>query len=230
MATAKMVFDLVLITTLPTDYNKVIKVESALDCALECIRKPRCDAMAFSAPQQVCYLYKQSFQGDPTATSNMDLLLYNIKRGTECNEVFASSRKSTNTVCDQKKGYSYEPNMNVCYKYHSSEKFQHAAAKDICINEGASNLLKVNSDEKQAFFTKLVPSGSYAYIQGDRRDSTGEWVYWEETTAAVMSYTNWADGQPNGAQSGQNCISIDATGQHDAGCHYYNYFFCEKYM
>ncbi|XP_046571683.1 uncharacterized protein LOC124279849 [Haliotis rubra] len=199
MAAAKMMFDLVLITTLPTNYTKVIKVESVLDCALECIRKPRCDAMAFDAPQPMCYLYQQSIQVDPSATSNMDLLVYNLKRGNECNEVFAWSHKFRNPECDVKKGYNYEADMDVCYKYHSSEKDKHAAAKNTCINEGGSNLLKVDSDKKQDFFKNLVPSGSYAYIQGDRRDTTGEWVYWEETTAVVMSYNNWADGQPNGA-------------------------------
>ncbi|XP_071081808.1 uncharacterized protein [Haliotis cracherodii] len=228
MASVQMMFDLVLINTLPTNYMAVMKVDSVLGCAHECIRESTCEAMAFGTLHTACYLYQGSIQADPSATSNMDLLIYNFKRGPECNGVFAGVPKPLYPVCPIGKGYNYKPKMNVCYKYHSNE-VTHQVAKSTCISEGGSDLLKVDTDKKQNFFKDIVSSGSYAYIQGDRIGS-GQWVYWEETTAVVMTNTYWADNEPNGASFDQDCVSISTNGQHDARCDFTNYFFCEKYM
>ncbi|XP_071081794.1 C-type lectin 37Db-like [Haliotis cracherodii] len=227
MATVKMMLDLVLVHTLPTSYMAVVKVDSVLDCAHECMRQSTCEAMAFSTLYLVCYLYQGSIQADPSASADMELWIYNFKRGAECSGAIGSIPGPAYPACPIGSGYSYEPALNVCYKrLYSSNR----AGKATCIQEGGSDLLKIDTQEKQDFFGALVPRTEYTYIQGDRIPSTGEWAYWEEGTARPMPFIDWAPGQPNGDTHGQDCITLDIQGQNDAPCSYWYYFFCEYDM
>ncbi|XP_048252640.1 uncharacterized protein LOC125380922 [Haliotis rufescens] len=227
MATIGMMFDLVQTNTVPTNYMMVMKVGSLLDCAHECMRQSLCEAMAFGTLYLVCYLYQGAFQADPSAAVDMELLKYNFNRGTECSGPIGSIPGPAFRACPIGSGYSYQPDFNVCYKrLYSSNR----AGKDTCIQEGGSDLLTVDTQEKQDFFGPLVPGTDYTYIRGDRNPSTGEWAYWDEGTTRPMPFIDWSPGQPNGATNGQDCMALDRTGQHDAPCNHWYYFFCEYYM
>ncbi|XP_067683991.1 C-type lectin 37Db-like [Haliotis asinina] len=227
MATAEMTFHLVQINTLPTNFITVMKVGSLADCTHACMRQAACEAIAFSVLYLICYVYQDTFQSDPSALVDMEMLKYNLNRGIQCTGPIGSIPGPAFRICPMSNGYSYELTFNVCYKrLYSTNR----SGKDTCIQEGGSDLLTVDSQEKQDFFGPLVPGIEYTYIRGDRIPATGEWAYWEEGTTRPMPFIDWSPGQPNGATRGQDCMALDSTGQHDAPCNHWYYFFCEYHL
>ncbi|XP_071082635.1 uncharacterized protein [Haliotis cracherodii] len=227
MATMRMMFDFVPVNTLPTNYITVTKVDSLLDCTHECVRQSTCGAIAFNTIYLACYLYQGSIQADPLPTTGMDLLVYNLQEGTGCGGAIGPLLGPGYPKCPTVSGYSYEPALNVCYKRLSSNNL---AGKATCIQEGGSDLLKIDTQEKQDFFEPLVPATEYTYIQGNYNPITREWAYWDEGTTKLMPFIEWAPYQPNGATTGQNCMAFDMMGQHDSPCSHWSYFLCEYYM
>ncbi|XP_071082037.1 uncharacterized protein [Haliotis cracherodii] len=227
MGTTRMMFELVATSDLPTNYMAVMKVDSVLDCTHECMREATCEAITFTTILLMCYLYQGCIEAEPSATANLELLIYNFKRGPGCNGTIISLPGPGYRVCPIGRGFTYEPTLNVCYKrFYSIQD----ADKDVCAQEGGSDLLKIDTEEKQDFFKLLVPAGDFTYIRGDRIPSTGQWAYWDEGTARPMPFIDWSPGQPNGETSGQDCLALDSGGQMDTTCHYCKYFLCEYHM
>ncbi|XP_046547575.1 uncharacterized protein LOC124257523 [Haliotis rubra] len=221
-----MVFDLVLMNTLPTNYATVVNVDGVRDCTHACVRMSTCGAIAFTH-NLTCYLYDGSIVADPSATPDMELLIYNFQRNQNCNGTIPFIPGHGYRGCPIGSGFIYEVTLQVCYKRFSSSS---PADQDICIQEGGSDLMKIDTQEKQDFFKLLIPAGDHTYIRGDRNPSTGEWAYWEEGIARPMPPIDWSPGQPNGETSGQNCLAMDSNGLMDTTCHYCDYILCEYFM
>lgn len=90
MGTTRMMFELVASSDLPTNYMAVMKVDSVLDCTHECMREATCEAIAFTTILLMCYLYQRCIEAEPSATANLELLIYNFKRGHGCNGTIIS--------------------------------------------------------------------------------------------------------------------------------------------
>lgn len=87
MASVRMVFDLVLITALPPNHTKVVKVDSSLDCSHQCMVNALCQAMVFNTVHQACYIYTERLHADPSASVNTELMMYNSEREPDCNGI-----------------------------------------------------------------------------------------------------------------------------------------------
>ncbi|XP_067685405.1 uncharacterized protein [Haliotis asinina] len=224
---ALLEFDLVLKATLPTISMRIMKVGNVFECAHECMRHSTCEAMAFSILNLVCVLYQHGIQEDALAPANSDVLAYNLQRAGSCNGPVGSIPGPAYPACPLGSGFRYVLALNVCYKGIVS----YEAGKATCVQEGGSDLLKIDTQEKLDFFKLLVPPFQYTYIRGDLVPSTGEWAYWEEGIARPMPFIEWAPGQPSGALAGETCMVMDATGQHDHICNLaFSFSLCEYGM
>ncbi|XP_067685453.1 uncharacterized protein [Haliotis asinina] len=226
MASVMMVFDLVLMNTLPTSYMTVVKVDSVRDCTYACVRQSTCEAIAFTH-NLTCYLYEGYIEANLMASPDVELLIYNFKRNPDCNGTIPFIPGPDYRGCQIGSDFNYEVTLQVCYKRVFSNS---PADKDVCVQEGGSDLMKIDTQEKQDFFKLLIPAGDCTYIRGDRNPSTGEWAYWEEGTARPMPPIDWAPGQPNGETLGQDCLAMDNDGLMDTTCHYCDYILCEYFM
>ncbi|XP_061178335.1 uncharacterized protein LOC133186973 [Saccostrea echinata] len=74
------------------------------------------------------------------------------------------------------------------------------SAKDSCISMGA-HLLAIETEAEQTWIN--VKASGYAWWIGGTDTNSENTYYWEHTND-MMNFSNWDDGQPNGAQD-ENC-------------------------
>ena len=131
---------------------------------------------------------------------------------------------------------SWIPFEGSCYKLFTDLKNQESS-KQVC-NDNGAHLVTIESADKQNFIYEefLAGTGSKDYWIGlTDADVENEWRWCNGMKQA--GYFNWATGQPNNYNNGQDCVAIrkgtyydiDYDGEwHDDACTDKKGFICEK--
>lgn len=99
-----------------------------------------------------------------------------------CVSAYADSKVTWN-------GHTYQVCMDNCTWKEANEK---------CISAGG-HLVTITSAEENKFIQKQIKKHSgHVFWMGLRQDSKGKWSW---VTKEKVSYTNWAEGQPDGEYS-----------------------------
>ncbi|XP_067417522.1 perlucin-like protein [Emydura macquarii macquarii] len=105
------------------------------------------------------------------------------------------------------------PNAGNCY-YFSTVPQNWSYAKQACKDQGAQ-LIIIENQQEQEFLTKNSNGKNYWIGLNDiDKEGTFKWI-----DDSSMSYRNWNQGEPNDAQSGEDCAYMYGNGKwNDALC------------
>ncbi|KAL3861251.1 hypothetical protein ACJMK2_007299 [Sinanodonta woodiana] len=115
--------------------------------------------------------------------------------------------------------------------YHMSHDLEQWADAHYLCHLLGGYLAEVNTAEEGAFLDNQVKLFHFGEVWVGATDLVfeGEWV-WSESQSKLSEqhYTNWSPGEPNNAQSNENCMAITNTGYwNDAPCSVLLHYLCE---
>ncbi|XP_018573083.1 macrophage mannose receptor 1-like [Anoplophora glabripennis] len=103
-------------------------------------------------------------------------------------------------------------------------------ASQICEQYGME-LVSIEDKKKNDIVTNLIKQSGKSgaednYWTSANKQSDGKWVWWDNQ---LVTYTNWAKGEPNNADKREFCLELYPDGQwNDLACEREFYFICES--
>ena len=133
--------------------------------------------------------------------------------------VIAASLKSIQAVCSS----GYTNYGHSCYKYFT-ETDTWLNARDICADEGGW-LVSISDEKENDFVLSMIDSEDRVWIGLSDRNVEGK-LQWDHGEA--ITYSNWANGEPNNFGGSEDCIELHGDGKwNDGSCTASRSFLCE---
>ncbi|XP_070563235.1 retinoschisin-like [Ptychodera flava] len=133
--------------------------------------------------------------------------------------------------CNGQEFHNCEPGWDYfndkCYVSYKFPIYTYNEARKMCIAFGGT--LAVVNNVEEDLYLKGYTEGKYnLWLGANDIESEGEWK-WEDGTS--MTYSNWAEAQPDDYQTGEDCLHILNTGSqqwNDVPCDIHRGYLCEK--
>ncbi|XP_078091149.1 hepatic lectin-like isoform X2 [Mustelus asterias] len=120
---------------------------------------------------------------------------------------------------------SWIPFNGSCYLFSAMKASWSASQRYCSIRQ--SHLLVINTIEEQHFVTMEIKSKEFWFGLNDH-STEGKWE-WVDGTDYKTTTKFWAAGEPNNANSGEDCAQTDASGRwNDNHCSKNLFFICEQ--
>ena len=108
----------------------------------------------------------------------------------------------------------------------STEEKNWDDAEDFCKQEGG-NLASITSKAIKDYVTEGLKTKGLdkVWVGGTDKEEEGVWK-WSDNRP--FEFKSWADGEPNNANNGENCMDMKSNGWNDDSCQNEVKFLCGK--